>query len=163
MLFIRANRIRAVTDSFTLSVSPSVMNPFVSGFPAMTPQAFYNSWSTFFYNPKIPASFSYINNKNSVHELHVGFGEGASVPQFNVTSSEGGISRSVLFERKIDGKSEDPIEVNINQSGQMFYNRAASEFGPPLYLFQSTSQFSETDNVTWFSNLRMNSLAHHVV
>ncbi len=161
---VRANRVRAVPESMAIPQPLMAALPMIlqGSFPIL-PQAFQSSWASLFGDISKPVGMTFSDSSGVERSLTIAFENSTSPASPSSMPSDGGQSKRIVFNRMIADKQEQPLYVFLNQNNQMEFSGTVSQFGPTLFYFQSTAQFSETDNVSWFSDLRVSGKADGVV
>jgi hypothetical protein len=161
---MRINKSRAVPELTALQPGVGMLPFLLQGTPnVMSPQAFNRNWSGIFYDSAKPISVINIDDTGCERSVAISMGSASAEPQLALLPALSSQPKLVTFDRRIGVNQQPPIIVSLNQSSQMTYSRSAEDLGPVAFYFPSTAQFSETDNVIWFSELKFTGKAQHVI
>lgn len=88
--------------------------------------------------------------------------EGASPTPVPRIANQSAMPPIVLL-RQPANKSEERVIVTISPFNQLQQQPMTNSLGPPTYIFGAQANYAETDNITWFSQLRARSESDKVV
>jgi hypothetical protein len=131
--------------------------------PVISPQFFRPLWEHWFYGSsenaspsrakKISFCFSDTDQKNYTLDVSFLGEEPIASPQVSAGSFPQSAVIPVIFERTINGKATK-VQINIGPHGQIISQPPVGDLGPSVFIFSSVLNYAESDNVTWFSQLR---------
>jgi hypothetical protein len=144
--------------------------PFI-GFPALVPPiAFKGVWDHFFRarivadndgkqalftEPRI--SMTYMDSTHTVKTLNIFFQESATEAANVITIPQMAGSQSItplVMERVHPPDNTVSQFVTVGPQGQIQVQPRLPDYGPAILIFPANGVYSETDNMTWFSQLR---------
>jgi AAA domain, putative AbiEii toxin, Type IV TA system/AAA domain len=146
---IRSNRLRGGQEFFSLG-----------------PQNFKSFWAPWFNNLDQQIVISYADDEKVTRALKIYFSAQATAAGTGRNQSVGATQAQsitpILFDRILPNNRVQRLVGSLNPQGQPVF-QAAANYGPITYIFPATLASSEADNVTWFSDIKINGRADEVV
>ena len=147
---------RGIAVGSTLPGLPMVVAPIQ--FPALWDHFFYSSKKNGVRATSNKATLSFTDSDHKHYSVSFELGSGAeSVAQPSPVAGIGGVT-PLTISRTITEAGQPPLTssavTSLGPQGQILNSIALPNLGPSTFIFPAAFAYAETDNVTWYSQLR---------